>query len=205
MKHKGIVMAAHLLSAVFRPYYMPLVGFVALFLFTDLSLLPPVYKVTVVALVYVFTIFLPSLCVFFYGKISGRAPMQLRSRENRVIPYIIYIISYLVCLHLMAAFHMPRYMCGILVSALFTQISCVIFNIWWKISMHAAASGGLTGALIAYSVIFAFNPVWWLCVTVVLSGAVGTARMLLRQHSLAQVTVGTLLGVVCGFVGITII
>ena len=45
--------------------------------------------------------------------------------------------------------------------------------------------------LVAYSVLFMFNPVWWLCVTVLISGAVGTARMLLRQHSLAQVVAGT--------------
>lgn len=205
MNHKGIVVTARLLSAVFRPYYMPLAGFVALFIFTDLSLLPPAYKWAVLALVYVFTVFLPGLCVFFYRKISGRAPMQLRWRENRAVPYTLYIISYLACLHLMAAFNMPRYMCGILVSALFTQITCVLINIWWKISMHSAASGALTGALVAYSVIFAFNPVWWLSVTILLSGAVGTARMILRQHSLAQVTVGTLLGVVCGFAGIAII
>ena len=61
------------------------------------------------------------------------------------------------------------------------------------------------GALVAYSVLFMFNPVWWLCVTVLISGAVGTARMLLRQHSLAQVVAGTLVGVVCGFAGIILL
>lgn len=67
-----------------------------------------------------------------------------------------------------------------------------------EISMHSAGAGGVIGALVAYSVLFMFNPVWWLCVTVLISGAVGTARMLLRQHSLAQVVAGTLVGVVCG-------
>lgn len=49
MKHKGLIVAARLLSAVFRPYYIPIVGFVALFTFTYLSLLPLLYKLTVVA------------------------------------------------------------------------------------------------------------------------------------------------------------
>ena len=157
MKHKGLIVAARLLSAVFRPYYIPIVGFVALFTFTYLSLLPLLYKLTVVAMVYVFTILL------------------------------------------------PRYMCGILVSALLIQMVCVIVNVWWKISMHSAGAGGVIGALVAYSVLFMFNPVWWLCVTVLISGAVGTARMLLRQHSLAQVVAGTLVGVVCGFAGIILL
>lgn len=51
MKHKGLIVAARLLSAVFRPYYIPIVGFVALFTFTYLSLLPLLYKLTVVAMV----------------------------------------------------------------------------------------------------------------------------------------------------------
>ena len=205
MKHKGLIVAARLLSAVFRPYYIPIVGFVALFTFTYLSLLPLLYKLTVVAMVYVFTILLPRLCIYVYRKLNGWAPVQLRLRENRAIPYILFILSYVACLHLMFRMHMPRYMCGILVSALLIQMVCVIVNVWWKISLHSAGAGGVIGALVAYSVLFMFNPVWWLCVTVLISGAVGTARMLLRQHSLAQVVAGTLVGVVCGFAGIILL
>ena len=174
MKHKGLIVAARLLSAVFRPYYIPIVGFVALFTFTYLSLLPLLYKLTVVAMVYVFTILLPRLCIYVYRKLNGWAPVQLRLRENRAIPYILFILSYVACLHLMFRMHMPRYMCGILVSALLIQMVCVIVNVWWKISMHSAGAGGVIGALVAYSVLFMFNPVWWLCVTVLISGAVGT-------------------------------
>ena len=148
----------------------PIVGFVSLFTFTYLSLLPLFYKLTILCMVYVFTILLPRLCIYVYRKLNGWAPVQLRLRENRAIPYILFILSYVACLHLMFRMHMPRYMCGILVSALFM-----------------------------------FNPVWWLCVTVLISGAVGTARMLLRQHSLAQVVAGTLVGVVCGFAGIILL
>lgn len=205
MKHKGLIVAARLLSAVFRPYYIPIVGFVALFTFTYLSLLPLLYKLTVVAMVYVFTILLPRLCIYVYRKLNGWALVQLRLRENRAIPYILFILSYVACLHLMFRMHMPRYMCGILVSALLIQMVCVIVNVWWKISMHSAGAGGVIGALVAYSVLFMFNPVWWLCVTVLISGAVGTARMLLRQYSLAQVVAGTLVGVVCGFAGIILL
>ena len=43
------------------------------------------------------------------------------------------------------------------------------------------------------------------CLVAVCYGAVGTARMLLRQHSLAQVVAGTLVGVVCGFAGIILL
>ena len=199
---RGIMILARVLSAVFRPYYFPLIGFVALFTFTYLRLLPPAYKVTVLLLVYALTILLPRLCTFVYRRLRGWTALQLRNRERRSVPYVFFILSYALCLHLMLRLHLPHYMCGILLASLMIQLVSIVVNVWWKISLHAAGAGGLAGALVAYSVLFAFNPVGWLCGVILLCGAVGSARMLLRQHSLGQVVAGTLVGVVCGAGGI---
>ena len=82
------------------------------------------------------------------------------------------------------------------------QGACALINTKWKISMHCAGAGGAIGALIAYSFLFSFNPIWWLCLFIFISGLVGSSRMLLRQHDLWQVVAGTLLGIVGGFAGI---
>ena len=185
---RALMMGARVLSVISRPYYMPVVGFLALFTFTYLSLLPLFYKLLVLSMVWIFTIALPRLCVFVWRKLNGWAPMQLRLRERRAVPYVMFMLSYTACLHLMFRLHLPHYMCGILVAALLVQAVCIVVNIWWKISMHCAGAGAIIGALLAYSVLF--------------SGAVGTARMLLRQHSLAQVVTGTLVGTACGLAGI---
>ena len=199
---RALMMGARVLSVISRPYYMPVVGFLALFTFTYLSLLPLFYKLLVLSMVWIFTIALPRLCVFVWRKLNGWAPMQLRLRERRAVPYVMFMLSYTACLHLMFRLHLPHYMCGILVAALLVQAVCIVVNIWWKISMHCAGAGAIIGALLAYSVLFVFNPVGWLCVLVLFSGAVGTARMLLRQHSLAQVVTGSLVGTACGLAGI---
>lgn len=199
---RALMMGARVLSVISRPYYMPVVGFLALFTFTYLSLLPLFYKLLVLSMVWIFTIALPRLCVFVWRKLNGWVPMQLRLRERRAVPYVMFMLSYTACLHLMFRLHLPHYMCGILVAALLVQAVCIVVNIWWKISMHCAGAGAIIGALLAYSVLFVFNPVGWLCVLVLFSGAVGTARMLLRQHSSAQVVTGTLVGTACGLAGI---
>ena len=199
---RALMMGARVLSVISRPYYMPVVGFLALFTFTYLSLLPLFYKLLVLSMVWIFTIALPRLCVFVWRKLNGWVPMQLRLRERRAVPYVMFMLSYTACLHLMFRLHLPHYMCGILVAALLVQAVCIVVNIWWKNSMHCAGAGAIIGALLAYSVLFVFNPVGWLCVLVLFSGAVGTARMLLRQHSLAQVVTGTLVGTACGLAGI---
>ena len=115
------------------------------------------------------------------------------------MPYIISIVCYFTCYYIMGLLKIPHFMGGILVAALMIQIVCAIINVWWKISTHSAAIGGVTGAIVAFSLIFSFNPVWWLCLVLVLAGMVGTARMILRQHSLAQVVAGFFVGLVCAF------
>ena len=88
----------------------------------------------------------------------------------------------------------PHFMNIILMAALAIQILCAIVNIWWKISTHTAAIGGVAGALQAFSILFNFNPTWWLCVVIIVGGMVGTSRMVLRQHTLWQVVAGFLAG-----------
>ena len=100
--------------------------------------------------------------------------------------------------------HLPRFMCGIVLGALFIQGVCLLLNLRWKVSMHAAGAGGIIGALAAYSGIFSFNPVWWLCGAFILDGMVMTSRMILRQHSLLQVWTGTIVGIIFGYLGIVL-
>ena len=86
---------------------------------------------------------------------------------------------------------------SVLIAALVVQVACAIVNVWVKVSTHTAAIGGMAGALVAFSLIFSFNPVWWLCLIILVSGLVGTSRMILRQHSLGEVVGGFLLGLCC--------
>jgi membrane-associated phospholipid phosphatase len=74
--------------------------------------------------------------------------------------------------------------------------------VWWKISTHTAAIGGVAGALFVFGEFFAFNPVWWLSLVFVLAGLLGTSRMILRQHSLLQVVAGFIVGLVCSVLGL---
>jgi len=44
--------------------------------------------------------------------------------------------------------------------------------------------------------------VWWLCLVLIVAGILGSARMILRQHSLPQVVAGFFVGLVCAAVAI---
>ena len=86
---------------------------------------------------------------------------------------------------------------GVVMAALISQVICVMVNAWWKISTHMVGMGGLVGALNAFSILFYYNPVFPMSMLILLSGILGTSRMLLRQHSLAQVLAGFAVGYMC--------
>lgn len=200
--NKALLWGARALSSIFRPQYFPLVGFLALFLFTYLSLLPLSFKALIMIIVLMGTLLLPRLTIRIWRQTNGLKLHHLRLREHRSFPYLVFLLFYAFTLHFLARFHLPFYMGGILVSSLMIQAACLLINIWWKISVHSAGAGGIIGALIAFSLLFNFNPVWWLSLCIIIAGLVGSSRMLLRQHTLWQVLAGTFLGIILGFVGI---
>ena len=199
MKEKNIILAARVLSMVFTPFYLSLVGLIALFTFSYLSLMPWAYKLTVLVLVYLFTILIPTLLIHFYRNYNGWTLIELGKKERRVVPYLLSIVSYFVCYYVMHRFNIPHFMSNILMAALIIQILCALINVWWKISTHTAAIGGVTGALQAFAFIFGFNPIGWTCLVLILAGMVGTSRMILRQHSLRQVCYGFMLGLIVAY------
>ena len=192
-------MAARIISMVFTPFYLPLVGLVALFMFSYMSLLPMAYKLPMLLTVYLFTILMPSLLIHLYRKLQGWTSKELGRKERRLVPYIISILCYFGCFFFMEYRNTPRVISIILVAALVIQMICAFINIWWKISTHMAAIGGVAGAMIIYSIAFSFNPLWWLSIVILLAGMVGSARMILRQHSLSPVVVGFFVGLICAF------
>jgi len=199
MNEKRLILISRMVSMLFTPFYLPLVGLLALFIFSYMSLLPWPYKLIVLTLVYFFTVLLPTMLIHLYRRYQGWNLIELGHRERRMVPYVISILCYFCCLYLMNLFHVPHFMGNILVAALIIQVLCATINVWWKISTHTTGIGGVAGALIAFSRIFVFNPTWWLCLVIILAGLVGTSRMVLRQHSLSQVVMGFLLGCLCGY------
>ena len=201
-RERQIILSARIVSMVFTPFYLPILGLAALFFLSYLSQYLPSYKFLVLAMVYFFTILLPTLLIHMYRHYNGWTLIELGIKERRVVPYVISILCYFTCLYLMEQMHTPYFMRSIVVCALIIQIVCALINVWWKISTHTAAIGGVAGALFVFSEVFRFNPTWWFCLVLVLAGVLGSSRMILRQHSLAQVVVGFIVGVVCAIVGI---
>ncbi len=202
MMNKYLIQVARVISVLFTPFYFPVIAFIALMLFSYMSLLPTSVKLTVLVIVYAFTVVLPLLSIYLYRKINGWTRLKASHRPRRMVPYILSMACYGCCLYVMTRMRMPHFMNGILVGALAIQLVCTIINRWFKISTHSAAASGVVGALLAFSLIFSFDPTWYLCLAILMAGAVGTSRIVLRQHTISQVGLGTLVGFICGMLSI---
>lgn len=193
------MIVARSISALFMPLYLPMVGMALLFILTPLNMLSLRYKLMVLIGVYVLTVLMPRWLIHAYLHYTGIHPIHLLQRERRAAPYAITLACYLLCYYVMTALHIPHIITGVAMAALGVECVCAAINVWTKISTHTAGIGGMTGALQAFAAIFGFNPVWWICVTLLLAGIVGSSRMILRLHTLGQVVGGYVVGLITAF------
>jgi len=197
--------ASSVLAWLIKPLFLPFFAYLCLFTCTYLHIMHLNYKLMTLSIVFVFTLLLPQLSIWAVRKIKGWNIVKLAQRESRFLPYILTTLSYSACYYTMQQMHFPRCISGIIMSCLICMVSCALINIRWKISTHVASCGLMVGGLLSLSFIFNFNPVYWLCVFVLLSGMLGTARMIVRQHTIMEIAWGFAIGVICGIAGILFI
>ena len=194
---RSLIRTARVISAIFTPFSIPFLAFLILFLFSYLRIMPIQYKLIVLGVVYCFTILMPTLTIFLFRKINGFSPEDLGERKRRFMPFLLTITSYVFCLVMMHRLNIPWYMTGIILAALIMMVICIIVNLKWKLSEHMAGVGAIVGGLVSFSALFGYNPIWWLCLFILIAGVLGTARIILQHHTLGEVLVGFVVGLIC--------
>ena len=194
---RSLIRTARVISAIFTPFSIPFLAFLILFLFSYLRIMPIQYNLIVLGVVYCFTILMPTLTIFLFRKINGFSPEDLGERKRRFMPFLLTITSYVFCLVMMHRLNIPWYMTGIILAALIMMVICIVVNLKWKLSEHMAGVGAIVGGLVSFSALFGYNPVWWLCLFILIAGVLGTARIILQHHTLGEVLVGFAVGLIC--------
>lgn len=194
---KNLIRTARVVSAIFTPFSIPFLAFLILFIFSYLRIMPLQYKLIVLGVVYCFTILMPTLTIFIFRKINGFSAQDLTERKRRFVPFILTITSYVFCLLMMHRLNIPWYMTGIILASLIMMVICIVVNLRWKLSEHMAGSGAIIGGVVAFSALFGYNPLNWLCLFILIAGVLGTARIILQHHTLGEVIGGFVVGLVC--------
>ena len=81
-----------------------------------------------------------------------------------------------------------------MIASVFLIVALLLISFKWNISIHMAATGALTATFFALSFRGGVNPVNAILIMVLVSGLVGSARLVLNKNSLLQVAAGYVLG-----------
>lgn len=183
-----------IISVVFHPVIVPTLG---LFLLLNsgfyFSMLSWEAKRFILLVVLFSTGILPLLSIAILA-MNPKFDITMHNHNDRVLPLILSSIFYYlgyILLNKMKAF--PEFKIFMLASILVIVV-LLLTSIVWKISTHMAALGTLSGALFALSFRSGINPVWSILLVVIVSGLVGTARLILGKHNIWQIAAGYFAG-----------
>lgn len=191
---------ANITSFLFHPLLMVTYGVALALAFTYLVIYPLNVKLMLVGGTFVTTAVVPGLFILLMVKNGAAVDLELSDRKERVVPYLIFITSILVCLFFMYKMLMPFWLLAMLIGACLALIIALCINFFWKISAHALGIGGLLGGIMGVARIHMINPYGAFILVLLIAGLVGTSRIFLKRHTPMQVYAGFCLGFICTFV-----
>jgi hypothetical protein len=190
-----VIRIAKVLSLVFHPLWMPMV------IYVFIRQVDPYYIATTQADRFVFLLLsvnivapaLSMLIMIRYGMLSS---IDLRDRKERFGPYLLVIFYYILSFAMLKwkVPYLPDTVFRFFESVILSLIAALTINMFWKISVHMLAQGGIFGTLIGLNFIHPNLDQVWPMVSVVIAGLTGYSRVKLEAHTHGQVYAGFCLG-----------
>ncbi|MCU0450965.1 MAG: hypothetical protein MUC97_14195 [Bernardetiaceae bacterium] len=188
---------AHFLSVALHPAIMPSYVFGVLF-FGLPGLLPfgLNFRWLLLAVVFITTFVIPALSLLVSYRAGLVATLHLANRAERRYPFVSISLFYLLTcgyflFKLQAVPWVGLVMLGITLAILFVTVITFFF----KISAHATGASGLVGTLAGLQIQHPHGELlFWLPATILLAGALMTARLALNAHQPFEILAGALVG-----------
>ncbi|KAA6322444.1 hypothetical protein EZS27_028013 [termite gut metagenome] len=122
---------------IFTPLIIPFGMFLILFIFSYLHVLPLGYKLTVLGIVFCFTVIIPVLTFRLYYRVYGYSRQNMSERNIRCVLLLLTVISYLFCFCTMLKLRILWYMTAIILA---TVLILVVFSVFFhhlgKLTAH---------------------------------------------------------------------
>ncbi len=175
--HKG----AKLVSAILHPMTLSSAAFLLLIITSNVS---PQAKLLLVVTATFFSSIVPILFIY-----TQRDWINTDERAERFLPLIVGIVSYLAGFLVLMAVSAPTIIQALMLCYATNTLLVLLITAWWKVSVHTtAASGPLVALTYSFgSLVFPF----YLIVPLV-----GLSRLILKKHTILQVIVGMLIGII---------
>ncbi|MEZ0611229.1 hypothetical protein ACAW74_22140 [Fibrella sp. WM1] len=204
---------AQFLSVVFHPLLMPTWLFALLLYVAPARLNVDTYSLgarfSVLVLLFLGTFAIPSLLIFYLYRIGYLRDMTMPDRADRRLPFLLtgfiytgvtYFFAFRMSLFSATSPGVSVLLAGITLSILLVGI----INQYWKISAHSVGIGGVLGAIAGLLAKSGDTDLFLPLVGLIaISGLVGSARLQLNAHTLAQVGAGLGLGLLVSLASVS--
>lgn len=194
---KGLRIPAMIASYVFHPVFMPVIMAIALYKLAPLSFagIDPRNISRWIAAIAVNTIMFPLLTIALLKGLGFIKSVHMHDAKDRIIPLIATMIFYFWAYLVIKNVQAPLILRTLILGSYLGVIIMFLVSIFYKVSMHTTAAGGMLGILIVLMMTGPINMQVPLFVAIILAGVMGTARLILKAHTPAQVWLGYILGI----------
>ena len=168
---------------------------------------------TLLIIIVMTTITLPLISVLMMKALGWVKSFELETQGERIGPFLVAGVMYLsLYLHLTRAESFPVSLRVAVLGTLISLWSCFFINALIKVSLHAAAMGGLVAMVMLTRLVFGYSeaqigligginlvlPVNAIVyATLLIAGVVCTSRLIVRAHERKEIYIGFVLGFLC--------
>lgn len=198
-----ITRLAQLLSIIFHPLWMPLV------IYISVRTIDPYYIAPTDADYFVFlllgiNIVAPAISMLIMIKYGMLSSIDLRNRKERFGPYLLVIFYYILSYSILRwkGPYLPDTVFSFFFSVVVSLVISLVINMFWKISVHMLAQGGIFGTLLGLNVIHPNLDIIYPIIALVMAGLTAYSRLYLNAHTHGQVYAGFCLGALVNWISI---
>ena len=197
--NKCIAGVANFMSSALSPLLMPTYGVFLVMWVSVLCLLPYGTRVAVLLVCMGITCILPLIFLSVLRHFKLIKDLHVEVREQRFLPYLFTALCFIAAAYYLYYCHSPQWFIMFMVGSAVTVLVMMLINLKWKISAHMAGIGGVVALVYQIHVqgLSAFDLFWLLCFMIIVAGALGSARLVLKRHDTLQVLAGVVLGFLC--------
>lgn len=194
---------ANVISTIFHPLYMPVLGMGFYLKFVFFRKLDPALFQYVMIVMVACTMIFPLMAIFLMKTSKAITSVHMPTKEERRWPLLLGTFFFFLA-YLLIKFASERAIHSdqlnyITIAGIAAIMMCTIINLFYKLSIHMAAIAGLLGLVVAFAPYSQINPLYLIIGLVMASGLVGFARLQLNAHSSGQLVTGFLVGFLSQF------
>lgn len=187
--------AARIISILFHPLLMPLYGLLMIFFAPTLFWYLPFRVKEILFFIFLINnVLIPLSLLPFLRYRNIISSWVIEERRERVIPLLSSSFLYSVTSFIMFRLQIPVFLKAYTYSLAVLAVILLIINLSWKISLHSAGAGAMSALIFVLSVKMGVPLPFQLAATLLLSGVVMSAILILNSHEPKQVYGGFIAG-----------